>query len=159
MANDLFSGLGGLMKGLSGFMPQDDPKVQLMTAQSEVSELKKQETEVYAEIGRQAVANSGIDSFGELSGKLRLVQSNLEAAQKKLDQLTAAQQKASSEKEALEAAYRCPDCDKLNPEGSKFCQECGTKLPGKTKCFCSSCGANLAPGTRFCGECGAKQEV
>ena len=30
MANDLFGNLGGLMRGLSGFMPQDDPGVKLM---------------------------------------------------------------------------------------------------------------------------------
>ena len=43
MANDLFGGLSGLMKGLSGFMPQDDPNVMMMNAQNEVSDLMTQE--------------------------------------------------------------------------------------------------------------------
>ncbi|WP_312613342.1 hypothetical protein [Oscillibacter sp.] len=47
MANDLF---GGLMKGLSGFMPQDDPDVKLMSAQSDLSDLQQQETAIYADI-------------------------------------------------------------------------------------------------------------
>ena len=50
MANDLF---GGLIKGLSGFMPQDDPDVKLMSAQSDLSDLQQQETAIYADIGRQ----------------------------------------------------------------------------------------------------------
>lgn len=56
MANDLFGGLSGLMKGLSGFMPQDDPDVKLMNTQSELNDLQNQETALYAEIGRQSLA-------------------------------------------------------------------------------------------------------
>ena len=41
MANDLF---GGLMKGLSGFMPQDDPDVKLMSAQSDSATASKRST-------------------------------------------------------------------------------------------------------------------
>ena len=31
--SDLFEGLSGIMKGLSGFMPQDDPNVKLKSMQ------------------------------------------------------------------------------------------------------------------------------
>ena len=55
------------------------------------------------------------------------------------------------------AACTCPSCGHENPEGVKFCQECGTKLGGSAKKHCTSCGAELTPGTRFCGECGARQ--
>ena len=43
MAEDLFGGLGklgGLMKGLSSFMPQDDPNTKIFNAQNELNELK-----------------------------------------------------------------------------------------------------------------------
>ena len=53
---DLFSGLGGLMKGLSNFMPQDDPNTKLLKLQGEVADLKKQETNLYTEIGKKAGA-------------------------------------------------------------------------------------------------------
>ncbi|MDD2955181.1 MAG: hypothetical protein PHD67_02570 [Oscillospiraceae bacterium] len=76
--------LGGLMKGLSGFMPQDDPAVQLMTAQSEVSDLVEKEKELYAEIGKKAAEQYGLDSFGPLADRVRLVQSNLSSAQERL---------------------------------------------------------------------------
>lgn len=155
--SDLLSGLGnlgGLMKGLSGFMPQDDPDVKLMTAQSDLSDLERQETELYAEIGRQALVK-GSGQYPELESKLRLVQENLTEAQARL-------KRVQSEKDAMEAAKRaedeartCLSCGTINPDGTKFCQECGAKL-GADKC--SKCGTVLAPGTRFCGECGAKQE-
>ena len=50
MGNDLFGGLGGLMKGLSNFMPQDDPNTQLFKLQAEVTDLKKKENDLYARL-------------------------------------------------------------------------------------------------------------
>ncbi|MCK9251893.1 MAG: zinc ribbon domain-containing protein [Eubacteriales bacterium] len=151
MANDVFGGLGGLMKGLSGFMPQDDPDVQIMKLQSDVSDLKQQEQEIFAQIGRQALASQGAAAFGELGDRLKLVQINLAAAEQKARTLQAA-------KEAKQNAFTCPSCGHENPDGTKFCQECGTRLGTAAKTACTACGAELAPGTRFCGECGARQE-
>lgn len=84
MTNDLFGGFGGLMKGLSSFMPQDDPDVKLIKAQSDLNDLRNQETELYAEIGKQSLLrNSG--QFPELESRLKLVQSNLSEAQTSLE--------------------------------------------------------------------------
>lgn len=153
--SDLLGGLSGLMKGLTGFMPQDDPDVKVITAQSEVSELQKQETGLYAQIGKQALAK-GSGQFPELESKLRLVQQNLATAEEKL-------RGAKLEKEGKEAIQRaedakrtCPACGTRSTDDSKFCQECGQKL-GVAQC--RQCGAELAPSTRFCGSCGAKQEA
>ena len=55
MGNDLFGGLGGLMKGLSNLMPQDDPAVKMMNAHTQVSDLQKQEKDLYVQIGKMAV--------------------------------------------------------------------------------------------------------
>ena len=155
MANDLFGGLGGLMKGLSAFMPQDDPDVKLMKAQSELSELKEKETALYAEIGRQALARDG-GRFPELENKLKLIQANINDAQTKLE--TAQGEKSKKEQAEQQAAEQstCPACGNRNPDNVKFCQECGTKLGAAQ---CRACGAALAPGTRFCGTCGARQEA
>src|SRR5262245_17364279 len=46
---------------------------------------------------------------------------------------------------------RCASCGFENPEGLKFCEECGTKLVRA----CPSCGHELRPAAKFCGECGA----
>jgi DNA repair exonuclease SbcCD ATPase subunit len=151
--SDLFSGFGGLIKGLSGFMPQDDPNVKMMTAQSELSDLQKQETELYAEIGKKALSAGG--QFPDLENKLKLVQANIAEAERKLNSAKAEKEAQDSVRRAEEEALTCPSCGTISPKGVKFCQECGTKL-GTPKC--SQCGASLTPGTRFCGECGAKQE-
>jgi class 3 adenylate cyclase/DNA-binding transcriptional ArsR family regulator len=45
---------------------------------------------------------------------------------------------------------KCPKCQFENPEGMKFCGECGVKLE-KT---CPKCNSSNPPGFKFCGECG-----
>lgn len=152
--SDLFGGLSGLMKGLSGFMPQDDPNVKIMNAQTEINELKKKETEIYAEIGRQVLAERA-GRFPELENKLQLIKMNLLEAERRLKSAQEEKESIEAAKKAEEKALTCPSCGTYNPEGVKFCQECGSKL-GALKC--SGCGAELTYGTRFCGECGKKQE-
>src|SRR5713101_7640834 len=46
---------------------------------------------------------------------------------------------------------QCPSCGQDNPEGMKFCGECGA--PFKTRC--SQCGFENLPRFKFCGECGS----
>jgi class 3 adenylate cyclase/predicted ATPase len=45
----------------------------------------------------------------------------------------------------------CASCGHENPEGQKFCGECGSPLVAA----CPSCGTANPPGQKFCGECGA----
>jgi class 3 adenylate cyclase len=47
---------------------------------------------------------------------------------------------------------KCAICASSNPEGAKFCAECGAALASR----CKSCGTDLPPGAKFCLECGAK---
>ncbi|MHB8471044.1 MAG: adenylate/guanylate cyclase domain-containing protein, partial [Gaiellaceae bacterium] len=49
----------------------------------------------------------------------------------------------------------CRSCSAENPDGKKFCSECGAPLVQS----CASCGAVLAGGEKFCGECGAPSSV
>ena len=154
MTNDLFGGLGGLMKGLSSFMPQDDPNVKLMKAQSELNDLQNQEIGLYAEIGKQSLLRNG-GQFPELESRLKLVQANLTEVQARLEAVQAEKTKKEQEEQQTEEQCICPECGHRNSEGVKFCQECGAKL-GLSNC--RECGAALTPGTRFCGGCGAKQE-
>jgi class 3 adenylate cyclase/tetratricopeptide (TPR) repeat protein len=45
----------------------------------------------------------------------------------------------------------CPSCGFENPEGMKFCGECGAPLTGR----CPQCGFENPPRFKFCGGCGA----
>ena len=45
---------------------------------------------------------------------------------------------------------RCPRCEADNPEGLKFCSECGTPLTAP----CPTCGFANPPQFKFCGDCG-----
>src|SRR5262252_3830971 len=46
---------------------------------------------------------------------------------------------------------RCSTCDAENPEGKRFCGDCGAALENR----CPRCGADNPGGKRFCGDCGA----
>ena len=45
---------------------------------------------------------------------------------------------------------QCPKCQFENPEGVKFCVECGNKI----ELICPDCGSSNTPNFKFCGECG-----
>ena len=45
---------------------------------------------------------------------------------------------------------QCPQCKHENPEGVKFCNECGSRL----EFSCASCGQVNPPGAKFCNNCG-----
>lgn len=46
----------------------------------------------------------------------------------------------------------CPNCHTQIPNGSKFCNHCGTRLNNK----CPNCGADIIDGSAFCASCGQK---
>ena len=50
---------------------------------------------------------------------------------------------------------KCPKCQTDNPEGAKFCVECGTKL----ELICPSCGFSNSPSFKFCSECGHELSI
>lgn len=152
MANDLF---GGLMKGIGAFMPKDDPNVKLFQSQSEISDLQSTELELYAKIGKKVFPDiKDREEYSDLVAELNFTQRKLQAVQEEL----AAAQNIKSEQEQKEQeqlrSRTCPNCDTVNPEGVKFCQECGARLNPSTKVRCQECGAEFPAGTRFCGECG-----
>ncbi len=45
---------------------------------------------------------------------------------------------------------KCPRCQFDNPEGIKFCGECGAKIER----ICPKCNFSNPPEFKFCGECG-----
>lgn len=49
----------------------------------------------------------------------------------------------------------CLNCGNENPEGAKFCNECGNSLA----ISCPNCGQDNQPGSKFCSECGTRLQV
>jgi class 3 adenylate cyclase/predicted ATPase len=45
----------------------------------------------------------------------------------------------------------CTHCNSANPDGAKFCAECGTPMPKQ----CPKCSTPIAANAKFCHECGA----
>ena len=153
---DMFGGLGDLVGGFSRFMPQDDPDVKVFNAQKELVDLQMQESEIFAEVGRKVFERDGGAGFPAEAERLRLIQSNIEAAKEKLGMVQNEAKAAEAARQQADASRTCPNCGNLNPEGVNFCQECGTKLGAPAKLICQGCGTENPPGTRFCGSCGAR---
>jgi hypothetical protein len=146
--------MGGLAK--SGLIPKDTPEGNLLNAQSELADLQKKESEILLEIGRKAYEDN--PSAWPQDTKLKLIRVNIASAQATLGEAKQVQEQADAEKKAEDAKGRCPSCGHKNPDGVKFCQECGASLAAAGPKHCTSCGAELSAGTRFCGACGARQE-
>lgn len=54
------------------------------------------------------------------------------------------------------SGFECPECHKLNKEGSKFCAFCGAPMEKKKSgTNCPYCGEKIAPNAKFCSNCGA----
>lgn len=163
--------LTGIVKGLSGFMPQDDPDVKIFNAQTEMKEFSEREEKIYARLGRQVYETDGGENYPEIMAELDLLVANKQAAESRLQAARdekAALERAEAEerarREAEEQAHSCPNCGAYNPEGTNFCQECGTCLTQPVqqapaaKRFCPNCGTEVVAGHRFCSGCGTKME-
>lgn len=160
----------GLVKGLSGLMPQDDPDVKILNAHTELKEFAAKEEKVYARLGRQVYETDGGQGYPDIKAELELLLANRRAAEECLR--VAKEEKAEKERieaeerarrEAEEQAHSCPNCGAYNSEGTNFCQECGTKLSqpvqaAAPKRFCPNCGVEISAGQRFCCGCGTKIE-
>ena len=50
----------------------------------------------------------------------------------------------------------CPNCDQANAHGSKFCNNCGNRLPLSDKITCPNCQTPNAASLFYCDNCGAR---
>ena len=155
MGNDLF-GLGGLVKGLSAFMPKDNPDTKLFQLQTEINDMEDKEKELYAEIGKRVFPDVRDNpEFRDLIEEISFIKKKLGEAKVELEEVEATISDQKRIEDELLESRTCPNCSYLNPEGVKFCQECGEKLGESKKLKCPSCGTAYTAGARFCGECGS----
>ena len=153
--------LTGIVKGLSGFMLQDDPDVKIFNAQTEMKEFSEREGKIYARLGRQVYETDGGENYPEIRAELDLLAANKQAAESRP---RTCRGRGTCPPEAEEQEHSCPNCGAYNPEGTNFCQECGTRLTQPVqqapaaKRFCPNCGTEVIAGHRFCSGCGTKME-
>lgn len=115
---------------------------------------------ILAEIGEKAIPElRDRPEFSESAAKLDDVAENLEALRLRAAKLQ--EEKALREKEERERLARCTCviCRTVNPDGAKFCEECGAKVGELPREYCRSCGTMNQSGMKFCGECGTKLDA
>ncbi len=135
--------LDGLVKGISGFLPQDDPDVKILNTQTELRELSQKEEKIFARLGRAVYNTDGGESYPEIKMELEVLFNNRHAVEERLQaardekilrEKAEAEERARREaeaeerarREAEERAHNCPNCGTYNPEGTNFCQGSGT---------------------------------
>lgn len=162
MANKPFSKIGGFFKSQTD---PESPEAKIYALEKNINALAQKQNKLYTDIGKIAVQKYGYAEFAEAGAELEgldkeaaemnaLMQSYQEEIEKRQAAAAAAREAAAN---AAAASLVCSSCGAQNPEGYRFCQECGTKLEAPAKSFCGECGAELVAGARFCGACGAKQ--
>lgn len=84
-----------------------------------------------------------------------------------LEVLKASKEKISEYEQKLtdlKGITKCPTCGAEVPNGSLFCNACGTKVAVPTSTaaegiHCSGCGAVISSGCKFCTTCGKPVET
>ena len=122
--------------------------------------LEQQRLSVLAEIGEKALPElCDKPEYADLAAKVN------EAAEKIVDlkqqQAALLAEKKQAEKEERERVLKltCFACKTVNPEGARFCEECGGKLGEPPREYCKTCGMLNGPTMKFCGECGARLDA
>lgn len=135
---------------------------------SRVSEAEKRIVEKKREIGEYCwaryIANIQLDpEVAKLCAAIKEDEALIAKTQAEIRSIKA--DKAAAPVVVEAGLLRCQQCGTGNPEGTKFCQECGAKLemPMPTApvevATCPSCGFQNPAGTRFCQECGRDMEA
>lgn len=133
---------------------------------SSINDEKRKITEIKCKIGEyywaKFLANEQIDEEpAGLCAEIRVCEAAIASIQAEIQvKRDEANRMAAAAEPVRAEGKRCLSCNTLNPEGSKFCQGCGSKLdvPAVTANIICSCGTENPQGTKFCGECGEKLE-
>jgi RNA polymerase subunit RPABC4/transcription elongation factor Spt4 len=169
------------MKGLNDLMPHDEsePKpadgnggynasanTAYSAAPSALDALKAKENELYTEIGRQVVAQSGPDGYGELSDQLKSVLSQIQGEEQRIREEELARQAAIEAERARQAeleAERVRQAEleaerarQAELEAERARQAASAAVPPASQSACPQCGTQVTVGVKFCPECGTR---
>ena len=129
----------------------------LAAVTEELDDIGRRRNDVFSELGERALPElRDKPAYAGLAAEI----AGLEA---RAGELLARRGELLAEKEALEreekaklALRTCFVCKAVNPEGARFCEECGAKLGEPPREYCTACGTMNQPSMKFCGECGAR---
>ena len=110
--------LGDLKKGINKSVEDLNKSVKTLEIQSKISNLKKEADAVYAEIGKRAVQENGLEKYGELGDKLQVLLTDIKAEEEKLP----------AEAADVKKTKICPGCSAETPVDARFCSCCGEML-------------------------------
>lgn len=134
----------------------------------QISDAEKRIVEKKKEIGEycwgQYIANLQIDpEVAKMCAAIKEDEALIAKTQAEIRSIKA--DKAAAPVVVEAGLLRCQECGTANPEGTRFCQQCGTKLEIPAPAApvevvtCPGCGFQNPVGTRFCQECGKDMEV
>ncbi len=106
------------------------------------------------------VASAGIfnNLTNQLFTPLKEEQNNMQnvSTQPQMQRTSRFAPKKQEEANVAEKKVKCPNCGQEVAEGSKFCNNCGTKL--EEEYICKNCGKKLDAGSKFCSNCGTRRD-
>lgn len=142
--------------------------IEVTRLNSQISDAEKRIVEKKKEIGEycwgQYIENLQIDTeVAKMCAAIKEDEALIAKTQAEIRSIKA--DKAAAPVVVEAGLLRCQECDTANPEGTKFCQQCGAKLEIPTPpapvevATCPGCGFQNPVGTRFCQECGKDMET
>ena len=116
--------IDGLIKGVSGFLPQDDPDVKILTAQAELREFSEKEEKIFARLGRAVYDTDGGESHPEIKTELEVLFNNRYAAEERLqaarDEKILREKAEAEERARREGSTQLSQLRKLQFAGNKL---------------------------------------
>lgn len=137
--------------------------IEVSKLNSEISDAEKRIVEKKKEIGEycwgQYIANIQLDpEVAKLCAAIKEDEALIAKTHAEIQSIKA--DKAAAPVVVEAGLLRCQSCGASNPEGTSFCQSCGTKLEAPAPVApvevttCPACGCQNPVGTQFCQGCG-----
>ena len=130
---------------------------QLDAMKNEIAALEEKRLNALIELGELALPElKGNPEFFDPVAKIEEMALKIVELKEGMTILEARKAQFELEEKERIARRTCYACNRINPEGAKFCETCGGKLGDLPREFCKNCGTMNQPSLKFCGECGSK---
>ena len=130
---------------------------QLAAIEKELQDLEALRLQALIEIGEKALPRIREESdFADLAVKVDEIAEKTRLLKQQESSLHIEKSRYEKEQKELLIKRTCVNCKTVNPEDSKFCEECGNPIGFLPREYCKACSFMNHSGMKFCGECGAK---